>query len=1775
MLVTPRTIQPLTVALSCVLLAALAPAHLAAQGAGTFVEEDSNLGRGFDATKAFDSSGIDTVNTFNGNLSLAIPLGLEYPLDGGFSFSLALRYNSSVWDFKTFGEMDVDFLDEEPDDLCGTYSQAWPSWTFNAGIGWQVSLGRLYEGGPPEDEQDRQAVDGVAVNSDQPIVYIGPDGARHEFFQTLHDAEPATIGLLPYYTRDGSYLRLRCAMPDGNGSIESCTQLEVQLPDGGRRVFEKDLREPEGHGWRVLRIEDAFGNHVRVVSYDDPVDPTALADRTWHLEDSLGRSYYIHLVAPEPIPESELGERAFGREVVDRVDVPGVGGQRLVYTFHYEDVRVDRTCRDNYPWGLTRHRPRRYPEIAPGVPDPRESQIWIRRLARIDLPDGTEFALRYHEQGQVVPHCAAGLLERVDLPTGGATAWRYGSYEFPTLQDCPDPREPQEETRICSIELTPGTLSVGVVERTLFDFDGSELGRWSYEPSLDLESDGIDFPVCGDLRVLRTAVTDPLGHRTEHFYSGYVQGDDALALGWKRTEYGLPFTRTERLDTPDGPLFLSTRTLECDDGADCVEKRRSYVRYELDPTAVGACSDGGPTPDYCQATNARVEASRTVYTDSDLPAGEHSVHTERSGFDGLGHYRTVDTKAGNLPGSAGRTTFTNFNPSAGTLVVDHDAGTASPFTPPLRWLLETYTERRVTEGGLTERQQLHFDPVTGFLRRVRVFKNTEGSPPAPNAEDVVTVFTPDAAGNETGRERHGGAFDTVLPSLDLAGLSLGAPEYRVEQTWRHGVLETSHWVDPGDSTETLSIVDNRSIDSSSGLVLSSADPSGLVTDYDYDLLGRLTDVEPTDDLPTRIEYDLTARPVTVRVGRGVRAAADGPAEPEEAYLYDGLGRLTTDRARLPGAGWSERITGYLGDGSVAWMTDRHAKGTGARGCPVAPAGTPARGCTRNLDHDAFGRPTEVIGPDGGRTDRQFFGIRKTVTTRSPLALALGVASGSAERHELRDFDGRLAEVFEPSAGDGTLVKTSYTYDAGGRLTTVQTAGSGQPKRLFFFDGRGFLGSERHPEMETIDEAGLVSVAWDDHDSLGKPGRRTDGDSDLAYEYDFAGRLIRVRDLVNADLPVTEYFYARANHVDDRGALSLSAGKLHQSRRYNLGLSGRPNVVITETFEYAGPEGRPSRSSLRSWQKNGRDVRFTQELAYDSLGNLASIAYPACDGPDWCGPGIARRVVDRSFERGLLRSVRDGVDDALLYASSLLYDANGVVTELQRGNGVADRITVDPSGMPRPREISFTGPSVAWSSGGYAYDGRGDVFAIGNDDYRYDEVGRLLEGEVFGGGKRQILGYDVLGNLTSISTTDRGAYSPSVNPATNRLNGSTIVYSAAGKLVEFRDRELTYDALERPVSLQGQGASLRWAYDADGERVALFDLMEGEETWTLRGPDNQVLRRYRAEVDGVGDPAWRVQDYVRQGTRPLATIDDGQVRHFHLDHLGTPRLVTDSQGRELSRHTYYPFGEEVFPGTGVDHALRRRDETLRFTGHERDLNGESAADPAIDDLDSMHARSYSPFYGRFLTLDPKKRLDASRTPQQWNRYSYALNSPLVFTDPDGRDIYVQVHEVCCGFYHASIRIEPNNQVSVNGDTRFLARNWNTGRRLATLGAGPEGGRLVSNVNRPTDIDNSTKTEEVKLDLKGRNEDAVISALFQADSAYGDDLTYQLFPVQDGGFTEAAGNRNGVGTDAGFNSNSYVSGLLEAVGLDVPVLRSTVPGFDKPVPKVEFMPNQPNP
>ena len=345
---------------------------------------------------------------------------------------------------------------------------------------------------------------------------------------------------------------------------------------------------------------------------------------------------------------------------------------------------------------------------------------------------------------------------------------------------------------------------------------------------------------------------------------------------------------------------------------------------------------------------------------------------------------------------------------------------------------------------------------------------------------------------------------------------------------------------------------------------------------------------------------------------------------------------------------------------------------------------------------------------------------------------------------------------------------------------------------------------------------------------------------------------------------------------------------------------------------------------------------------------------------------------------------------------------------------------EPLPDPDPLAAVNTGD---WTSGAYRYDGAGNIVQIGTtqspntegrpNHYIYDLRGRLLEGtgNTAAQNNTQNYSYDVYGNLTKIVTNGTNTVSMGVDPLTNHLDkptacaaGSTCVTgsfdSAGNQTSSSAGYTYKYDALSSMTELSGgQGRHEAYLYDDLGERVAFVADGGTTQTWryTIRGQDRRVWREYDDVVTGA-QHAWSwVQDYVYRDANLLASYKANGAselaQHFHLDHLGTPRIITDDGGKRIATRTYMPYGEEA-PGSSFD------SEVMKFTGHERDV----APDGSVNSLDYMHARYYGAIQGRFLTLDPSREGRSTSRPDSFNRYLYGGGSPIQFIDPTGEDIY---------------------------------------------------------------------------------------------------------------------------------------------------------------------------
>ncbi|MBI4208392.1 MAG: RHS repeat-associated core domain-containing protein [Deltaproteobacteria bacterium] len=112
-----------------------------------------------------------------------------------------------------------------------------------------------------------------------------------------------------------------------------------------------------------------------------------------------------------------------------------------------------------------------------------------------------------------------------------------------------------------------------------------------------------------------------------------------------------------------------------------------------------------------------------------------------------------------------------------------------------------------------------------------------------------------------------------------------------------------------------------------------------------------------------------------------------------------------------------------------------------------------------------------------------------------------------------------------------------------------------------------------------------------------------------------------------------------------------------------------------------------------------------------------------------------------------------------------------------------------------------------------------------------------------------------------------------------------------------------------------------------------------------------------------------------------------VVYYHPDHLGSAITMTNERAEITEAILYTPFGE-------VSHkSVPEETASVPFRFTDQELDSEAA-------LHYYGARYYDTALTRFISVDPAE--SNPRKPQSLNSYTYAINNPVAYLDPDGKE-----------------------------------------------------------------------------------------------------------------------------------------------------------------------------
>jgi RHS repeat-associated protein len=738
----------------------------------------------------------------------------------------------------------------------------------------------------------------------------------------------------------------------------------------------------------------------------------------------------------------------------------------------------------------------------------------------------------------------------------------------------------------------------------------------------------------------------------------------------------------------------------------------------------------------------------------------------------------------------------------------------------------------------------------------------------------------------------------------------------------------------------------------------------MTTTFTYDANGEPLTATETDTTNNTVPYSTAGqtRTWTFTWSNFLLASVKSPRTDVSAVTklgYDASGALTSVTNAL---GHTTQITQHAPGGLPLAMNDPNNVTTtllyDTRQHPLNVAVVTSAGpLTVKFTYDAVEDLTNVTLPDGSGFTNSY--------DQSHRLIGITDVPGNALGYTL-DAGGDAISTIAKDASGNTQFKRTTTYDAQGRLLQM-TGGAGQSTTFTYdlngnvtsiADGLNHKWQQTFTALNTLfrstDPAGNATTFT--YDPLSRPASVTDPNGAVTqYTYDGFGERIQEVSPTNG---TTVYHFDAAGdltqRVDARGVVTNYAYDA-LNRRISITYPGDSSENVSYIYDQ-GPLGIGRLTSVsdaagtltRTYDERGNVLNETRKTAsatlatsysYDGASRVLSVTYPSKWTVNYTRDKMGN-LTGASYA-----APAGGTTNPLLSAVSR--EPFGPVSGLTFGNEIVEQRTFDAD--YRPLKIASSVQNQT-----YGYDAANDVLSITDG---------------ISSGNSQTLTYDGLDRLVSASGS-YGAFAYGYDANGNRTSEtSTAVSDGLGTITAF-----TYNQ-EGRLSGAASGSQLlaQYTYDAFGRRL----IRTGSTTGTTLY--QYGLGDLLEETDGQGNAQ---VDYIYMGRLPVATIEPGGTVHFlHDDRLGTPVTATSGNQSIAWSTTYQPFGAiATAPSTIV--------QNLRLPGQESDI---------ATGLYHNGMRDYVPSIGRYIESDPIGLFGG------FNRYAYAGDSPLAFTDPTGTSL----------------------------------------------------------------------------------------------------------------------------------------------------------------------------
>ncbi|MFH1005242.1 MAG: polymorphic toxin type 23 domain-containing protein [Bacteroidota bacterium] len=439
---------------------------------------------------------------------------------------------------------------------------------------------------------------------------------------------------------------------------------------------------------------------------------------------------------------------------------------------------------------------------------------------------------------------------------------------------------------------------------------------------------------------------------------------------------------------------------------------------------------------------------------------------------------------------------------------------------------------------------------------------------------------------------------------------------------------------------------------------------------------------------------------------------------------------------------------------------------------------------------------------------------------------------------------------------------------------------------------------------------------------------------------------------------------------------------------------RGEEIITYFYD-TKPNGKGMLSTVTGF--NG----INSDYSYDSQSRLQTITEQNIDGKDYSSRyeyDNLNRVTKETYpggfavnktynSNGYLEKILKASDNGLIWQCDAM-NQRLQVTNALHGNGGTINKTYNNLGFLQ----NITAMKNAQTVMNYDYNFEP---ATGNLSTRSDKIRGLTESFT----------YDNLDRLKNISLNNNPALNTTYYSSGNIADKSDVgVYNYDGKPhavssidnpsanIPVLQQNITYTAFQKAENISENNLHLHFTYGPDYARK--ISLLTDNQNNTLR----KIIYAGNYEKIMSGNNTYEVK-YIAGGDGLCAIAvkqNAGRewIYYAHTDHLGSIVGIYDNGGQKIYAQSFDAWGRERNPDnwTYTANPSTKPQWLIRgFTGHEHHKEF---------GLINMNGRLYDPLVARMLS--PDNFVQNADFTQTFNRYSYAGNNPLKYTDPDGEN-----------------------------------------------------------------------------------------------------------------------------------------------------------------------------